>query len=405
MEQKGANQNYLSEMNQSLVLKLLQRNGICSRVELSKLTGLTQASITKIVSVLIEKELIVEAGLISGKYGRRSIGLRLNMEKFHVAAVKFERKSFSVGVFDLSGRLCENQKYSIGFEEGPRDVLNAMKREVQNRLDKYHDVIAIGMAVPGPYLREEGKIALMTEFPQWDQISFRDELTHSFSVPFYIEHDANAGALANWWFGSYHSRQRETKVLAHMIASEGIGAGIITEDGLLLGHQGAAGEIGHISVDVEGEKCECGNRGCLELYCSAIALLKKAKSEVESHPESILAEFKELKYEDIFEAMKAQDKVAVRLVHEAAKYLGYGVVNLINAYNPDTVVISDIMTQGGVQMLEWIQDTVKERVVPQLFENLEICFDDSDIDPVLQGAAALAIDKILSKPGQLIKSH
>lgn len=402
MEHKGTNQNHLVEMNQSLVLKLLQRNNLCSRVELSKLTGLTQASITKIVSALMERDLVAEVGLISGKCGRRSIGLQLNAEKFHVIAVKFERKSFSVGVFDLGGKLCENQKYAIEMEESPQDVLNAMKREIQNRLDAHSDIVAIGMAVPGPYLRQEGKIALMTEFPKWDQVSFRDEFTHSFSVPFYIEHDANAGALANWWFGSYH---KEMKVLVHMLASEGIGAGIITEEGLLLGHQGAAGEIGHISINVNGERCECGNRGCLELYCSAIALQKKARSEVASHPESLLAKYEELKYTDIFDAMKAGDKLATELVHEAARCLGYGVVNLVNAYNPNIVVISDIMTQGGPQVLEWIRETVQDRVVPQLFENLEICFDDSDIDPILHGAAALAIDKTLSRPGQFLKDH
>ena len=402
MENKGTNQNGLSEMNQSLILKLLQRNGICSRVELSKLTGLTQASITKIVRSLMEIELVVETGLVSGKAGRRSIGLELNVQCFHAIGVKVERGSFTVGVFDLRGKLCESQKYAIGFQQSPKDVIGTMKCAIQERIDRHSDILAIGMAVPGPYLRAEGKIALMTKFPKWDQVNFRDEFVHAFSIPLYIEHDANAGALANWWFGSY---QREIKVLAHMLASEGVGAGIINGDGVLLGHQGTAGEIGHISVDVNGELCECGNHGCLELYCSSIALLKKAEKAVQTHRESKLAGYKKLRYEDVFTAMKEGDALATGLVHEAARYLGYGVVTLVNAYNPNIVVISDIMTQGGEQMLEWIRETVKSRIIPQLYENLEICFDDSETDPVLYGAAALVIDKFLLKPGQFLRNH
>jgi predicted NBD/HSP70 family sugar kinase len=390
----GSNNTDILEMNRSLIVKILKQRGVCSRSELARETGLTQAAITKIVAALIDIGIISETGLIKSTGNRRSFGLQLNAGKYQVIGVKFCRKSFSVGVFDISGKEYAEETTLFDQQSKPHSILDAMKMQIKKYLEKYEHIVAIGIALPGPYLRHEGKIAVITELPNWKKINFKTEFLQAFDKPVFIEHDANSGALAEWWFGGYGL---DAHTLVYLLAGEGIGAGIITDDKLIVGAQGANGEIGHISVDVNGPRCECGNYGCLELYCSAISLLKRAEVVAAEHPESLLAKAT-ITYDMIFSSAKAGDKLSIGLVTDAALYIGYGVVTLINAYNPDIIVIGDIMTLGGELVLDTVKSVVKERVIPELQNHTEIKLSNFSIDPILYGAAALATDEVIKLP-------
>jgi len=391
----GTNNNDVLEMNRSLILKLLKQKEICSRADLAKAAGLTKAAITKIVAALINMGIISEVGLIEAKLGRRSIGLQLNGDLYQVIGVKFSRLSFSIGVFDICGKAYAQQTTSIQMSNDPNNILENMKHKIQNYLDKFEKIVAIGVAVPGPYLRHEGKIALMTGFPGWKSDDFKDEFEKEFKTTVFIEHDANAGALAEWWFGE---RDPDKRVLVNFLVSQGVGAGIVSNGNLIIGSQGIAGEVGHISVDVNGEKCECGNYGCLENYCSAIALVKRAKQELSKYPDSGLNQYENLTYHDVFNELLKGDSLAIQLVQYTGRYIGYGIVTIINAYNPDVVIVSDIMARGGKVLLSAIKSVVKERVIPELSSHVEIKLSSFSIDPVLYGAAALAIDRVLTLP-------
>lgn len=391
----GTNNNDVLEMNRSLVVKLLKQKKVCSRADLAKAAGLTQAAITKIVAALINMGIISEVGLIEAERGRRSIGLQLNGELYRVIGVKISRMFFSIGVFDICGKVYAQKTTKIKTPSVPKQTLENIKQEIRNYLDKFEKVVAIGIAVPGPYLRNEGRIALMTGFPGWENVNFKEEFEKVFNTAVFIEHDANAGALAEWWFGESN---QEKQVLVNFLASEGIGAGIVSNGKLIVGSQGIAGEVGHISVEVNGERCECGNYGCLEKYCSAIALVEQAKQELFKHPDSGLNQYKEITYHDVFNELEKGDDFAAELVQYAGRYIGYGVVTIINAYNPDVIILSDIMARGGQVLLNAVKSVVDERVIPELSSHVEIKLSSFSIDPILYGAAALATDCVLTLP-------
>ena len=265
-------------------------------------------------------------------------------------------------------------------------------------LEKYKNVVAIGLALPGPFLQDEGRIAVVTQMPTWHNINFIEEFKYEFNKPFFFVHDANAGALAEWWFGD-HARPLHT--LAYFLVGEGVGSGIIERGNLLLGVQGAASEIGHISVDVKGPRCECGNYGCLELYCSAPAMVKMAQQRVpeclsKSHQQSMEA------CNAIFKAARKGNAKALEVVQEVAEYIGYGCVTLINSYNPDIIVIGDIVSQGGDLLLPTIQKVVKQRVISELNSRVQIKISSLKVDPTLYGAAARATDKVLQMPSAFL---
>lgn len=394
----GNNNSDLMEMNRSAVIKILQQREVCSRADIAKEMGLTQASITKIVAVLIEMGIVSEVGSIKGNGNRRSIGIKLNVEKNQVIGVKFARHTFSTGVFDISGKLYTAQETEYSIEQDKEIILSSMKKQIHNMLSDYKNVVAIGLALPGPYLREEGRIAIMTRMPFWHSINFIEELKNEFSVPVFIEQDANAGALAEWWFGEH---ERPLHTLAYLLDGEGVGSGIVENGNLLLGKQGVAGEFGHISVDVHGPRCECGNYGCLEMYCSVPAMLKKAEEKL---PELFEKHFTNRvdACDAVFDAARDGNEKALEVVSEIAEYLGYGCVTLINGYNPDIIVIGDGISRGGDLLLPIIKQVVKERTIPELHDKVQIKLSNLKVDSTFYGAAAIATDRVLQMPSAFL---
>ena len=400
-EVAGNNTSDLTEMNRSAIVRILQQREVCTRAEIAKMMVLTQASITKLVAYLIDMGIVSEVGIVKGNGNRRSIGLRLNAEKNLVLGVKFSRHVFAIGVFDISGKLYTQSETEFSLDENTGKVLTAMKDQIRKLLDEYENVVAIGLALPGPYLRKEGRIAMVTRMPSWHNINFIDEFKNEFDKPVFIEQDANAGALAEWWFGDHG---RPLSSLTYFLVGEGVGSGVVDHDRLLLGYQGIASEVGHISIDFNGSTCECGNKGCLELYCSTMALLKKAEKEL---PEL----FKE-KYENrseavarIVEAARKGNEKAVKVLQEIATYIGYGCVTLINAYDPEIIVIGDSVSQGDEFLLPTIKKIVEERTIPEVSSKVRIEISRLKVDPTLYGAAAIATDRVLRKPSEYLASN
>ena len=145
----GNNNSDLTEMNRSAIVKILQQNEICSRADIAKQMGLTQASITKIVAVLIEMDIVTEVGSIKGSGNRRSIGLKLNAEKNQVIGVKFARHMFAVGVFDIMGKVYTQKETEYSIDQDEQVVLSAMKEQINDMLREYENVVAIGLAFKG----------------------------------------------------------------------------------------------------------------------------------------------------------------------------------------------------------------------------------------------------------------
>jgi predicted NBD/HSP70 family sugar kinase len=387
-------------MNRSAVVKILQRREVCSRADVARQTGLSQAAITKIVNALIEMGIVAEVGPIKGQGKRRSFGLKLNADKHLVVGVKFARQTSAVGVFDISGRIYSIEERKHSPDEDRATVLTALKNQVRDLISKYKNVVAVGLAVPGPYLRDEGRTALLTRLPMWHNVNFIKEFKEGFEKPVFIEHDANAAALAEWWFGD-HTRPIHT--LAYFLVGEGVGSGIIERGNLMLGSLGSAGEIGHVSIDYNGPKCECGNFGCLELYCSSSALMDMTRRHAPECLPAVLPQSHKA-CSIVFNAAREGNKKAMEVVKRIAGYIGVVCVTIINAYNPEIIVIGDSLSRGGDLLLPTINDIVRQRVVPELHSKVQIKITNLRIDPTLYGAAAIATDKVLQLPSAFSES-
>jgi len=368
---------------------------------LSKALDLTPASITKTVAELIDSDLIEETGFMQGEKGRRSIGITLKNDNFKVLGIKLSRRNYAVGVFDLAGNSISARSDIIGENEELSDILGEIKAEILNCIRRHKNIMAIGMAVPGPFFEKESHVMLVTETKGWDKINLQEYFSGAFSIPMVIKHDANAVALAEWLFGSNIGETGDS--IISFLLGEGIGAGLISNGAILSGSHGIAVEVGHISLDINGPRCDCGNYGCLELYCSSLNFVKHAKEQLQNNPESILNRSAPLTYHSIFEAAKAGDELAVSLVERVGRYVGYGVVNLINAYDPTAILISSDLSGGGELLVSAINSVVRERVNENISKNVSVELSHLHGDSILCGAAAVAIDYCLHHPEHLLE--
>lgn len=404
----GINFENISSVNKSSIIKYLRRNGVCSRAQISKAMGLTQASISKITGQLIAENIVFETGYITGEKGRRSVGLALNTRCKKVLGVRISRRSFAVGLFDLGGNIYESISGQFDANVTLHDVIRRIKIQLHDFLDRYKDIAAIGVAVPGPVDLRKAEILLTTSMAtsDWTNVHLREEFGHDFPVEIVFCHDAIAGGLANWWFGSHVTHIQSS--LVHFLVGDGVGAGYIVDGEMQQNRLSCSAEVGHVSIDVNGKRCRCGNRGCLEMYCSTFAFMEDVTERLRQPgaASSSLARLSNPTPQDVFFAAEAGDRLAQDAVDRLSRYMGYGVVNIINTYVPDLIVISNEMAKGGQRVLKGIKEVVRERVLPAVAENVDIQLEDDWLlnDPVLYGAGAVAINYCLESPISLLGS-
>ncbi|HEX3039798.1 MAG TPA: ROK family protein [Caproiciproducens sp.] len=377
---KSLNQGKIQMINRSLVLDLIRQEKICSRATLSKLSGLKQTTITNIVSDLMKCQLVVETGLMNGEKGRRSIGLRLNDEKYKVIGIRMTRLFFYIGLFGISGDVHNIKTYKIPHDESVDITTLRIRNAIQITLDENKDcnISAITMAMPGPYREDIDRLLFVTELTGWQNFAIKEALTKDLKIPLYIVNDADASAFSQYWY-------RNKKYLIYVLAGQGIGNGMVVNGKLACGSKGLAGEFGHTSINFDGPKCGCGNRGCIEKYCSLLVLYDNIKNRLKAGEVSCLVN-NDINTENVARAVQNRDPVACEEYKKVCVYLSIGIINLINQNDPDTIVIGDELTQIAPDMLLTIvNDKVRECVNPLVLENLSIEINQLPESPCLLG--------------------
>lgn len=400
----GINQMNLKESNLSQIIRTLFFDENCTRVSLSRKLGLSQASITNLVNLLIQKGLVSDSDNIESSKGRRPVRLKLNREKFLTLCGRLNRDYVSVALYDLGGRLHRYTEEKVDYSTGVQPTIQLLKTMMKNALDNADQpVLGIGMALPGPFDTRNNCITLMSGFPGWQNVDIHQELSSAFDLPIFLGQDANCGALAEQWYGVH----RNLKNMIYVAGDRGVGAGLILNGQLYQGMLGFAGELGHLSINCFGPLCECGNRGCLELYSSTTAL-------EETYTRLLFEAWQQGEYPDRPSRIKAQeicrmvrndDPLAKHAYKSTVSYLAIGLVGVINTLNPEAVIFGDKITEGGLYFLDVIKETFRRHLMPDVYNNLII--DRSALqdlpsvrDPMLLGAGVLVLEHLLELPSQ-----
>lgn len=392
----GISHTEQQRLNRSLVLNLLRRRGCCSRAELAQSAALKRATITNIIGEFIDLGLVVETGLLNGQKGRRSIGLQINGQRYQVIGVMITRKHFSLARIGLSGEVHAFETHQLAAGANADEIIRSVKKSVRTMIRAARDarVLAIGVALPGPYKQEQGEVVFVTNQTGWENVPVRARLQEGFEIPVILENDANAAAYAQYWYGTEGA---ETDDLAYIVAGEGIGCGLLSQGRLVRGAMGIAGEIGHTSIHFDGPQCECGNRGCLELYCSLLTLERRIHARLQRGDASLL--HVGFSAEELGETVQQGDAVASEEYRRSCEYLSIGIINVVNQFNPKTIVIGEQLSAIAPEMmLRVIGDRLSARVRPVILQNLVLEIDKLPYNSIALGAGAVAAHLILNDP-------
>lgn len=248
--------------------------------------------------------------------------------------------------FEIPTRTEENGKYILG------DIANAVKQKIEEKQISLEEVEGLGVGVPGP-VGTDGTVFKCVNLG-WDIINVEKALQELTGLKVKVGNDANVAALGEMWQGG----GKGSKSIVMVTLGTGVGGGVIIDEHILSGINGAAGEIGHIPMmDDETECCGCGKKGCLEQYASATGVVRMTKKYLEEHPnqDSILRTMDEYSAKDVFDAARAQDEVALIVKEEVGKMLGKALAMISCTVNPEVFVLGGGMSKAGEILIESVR--------------------------------------------------
>jgi glucokinase len=307
--------------------------------------------------------------------------------------------TFTVGAISTEGRrVGALREEPTNPKDGADAVLHriaAAGRAVMDdvrRLEPGAEFIGIGAGAPGPLDAEAG-VVLLTPNLGWVDYPLRDRLQATLGLPTVIDNDANCAVLGEWWRGAAHG----TRHAIGFTIGTGIGGGIIVDGKLYRGASGCAGEIGHTTIEANGRHCACGNYGCLEAYASGLAIARRAVEAIESGEVTTLllragGDPTRITAHTVYDAAHDGDELARELVHETAQFLGAGVANLVNVFNPEVVVVCGGVTRAGDLLFVPLRREVARRAFKPAVQAVRIVAQQLDA-PGVFGAARVFLER------------
>jgi len=371
-------------MNKNLVLNLVRRDAPLSRAQVSITTGLNKGTVSSLVAELVNEDLIYEIGPGKSSGGRRPVLLMFQNQSGYAIGIDIGVNYLLGTLTDLSGSIIE--KIEINTNDTIVDnVLNVLYKLISDLIalspKASYGVIGIGIGVPG-IVNENGKVLFAPNL-DWKDIDLKHKIEDMFNIPVQIENEANAGAYGERMFG----KGKNSKNMIYLSVGIGIGSGLIINDRIYKGNNGYSGESGHMSIENNGTKCTCGNRGCWELFASEKAVVRRA--------EQVFSE--KLSLKDLVLKASNNDPRAISIFHEVGGYLGQGITNMVNIFNPELVVIGNRITKAKKWIENPLKHSIHSRALPYHQENLKVEFSNLNSTGIALGASYLMIEVFLKR--------
>ncbi len=324
------------------------------------------------------------------------------MQELPVLAVDLGGTKIITAIISNKGQMVAREYCLTLAEEGPQSVINRILSAIDHLLSlrniESSQLGSISIAAAGVIDFDRGMITSSPNLPGWYDIPLRDIVREKHGVNTFLINDANAAALGEHHFGA----GKGVNNLIYLTVSTGIGGGIIINGRLYSGLCGSAGEIGHMTIDVNGPKCNCGNIGCLETLASGTAVAKEAIRCISQGGKSSLTEIVEGKIENITAeevslAAQRGDSLALEVISKGATYLGIGMVNMVNIFNPEMIIVGGGMAKMGDLLLNPARRVVRERAFSLSAQAVRIVPAQLGDDVGVLGAAIFARRQKLSR--------
>ncbi len=283
--------------------------------------------------------------------------------------------------------------------KGPEAVIQAMLESIKRAIGQAGinsaELGAICIGAPGLSNPETGVVFTSPNLPRWENVPLKDIIEKKVGVQTFLTNDANAAALGEMYFGAAKSARN----FIYVTISTGIGGGIIIGGEIYAGSLGTAGEIGHMTVAANGPKCNCGNTGCWETLASGTALAREAKAHIKAGAKTSILEhaggdIAKVTAENIHRAALKGDALAKELIAQVSYYIGVGLANLINIFNPELIIIGGGLSNIGDMLLEPAYKVAGERAYRVAFDSVRFARPELGRNSGVIGAAAYAFREV-----------
>ncbi|QWF76279.1 ROK family protein [Bacillus subtilis] len=376
-----ADQTFVKKVNQKLLLKEILKNSPISRAKLSEMTGLNKSTVSSQVNTLMKENLVFEIGQGQSSGGRRPVMLVFNKKAGYSVGIDVGVDYINGILTDLEGTIVLDQYCHLesNSPEITKDILIDMIHHFMTHMPQSpYGLIGIGICVPG--LIDKDQKIVFTPNSNWRDIDLKSSIQEKYNVPVFIENEANAGAYGEKVFGAAKNHDN----IIYVSISTGIGIGVIINNHLYRGVSGFSGEMGHMTIDFNGPKCSCGNRGCWELYASEKALLKSLQTKA-----------KKLSYQDIIDLAHLNDIGILNALQNFGFYLGIGLTNILNTFNPQAVILRNSIIESHPMVLNSMRSEVSSRVYSQLGNSYELLPSSLGQNAPALGMSSIVIDHFL----------
>lgn len=347
--------------NLSLVLRLVAGQGPCSRASIAGMTGLTRATVSSLVAELIDRELVRELGLDTDpRVGRPATLLELDGSTVVTLGVELNVGYSAVLANDLAGSTVYERRRPLGASSSAVDdlvpiLVTEIRRAIGAVESMGRTVAGIGLAVPGITHAATGVVVFAPNLA-WRDVALLDRLRAQLgtTLPITVENEANMGAVAEHRVGVAAG----TGNMVYVLAANGVGSGVILDGALFRGASGAAGEIGHTTVDPDGVICSCGSRGCWETKVSLGALLSATVPDLVGGLLDDRRLGPEAKVAMVVTRARAGDAAVLDGLREFGRWVGIGLANVVDVFNPEVIVLSGLLPE----LAPWTMDSIDETV-------------------------------------------
>jgi predicted NBD/HSP70 family sugar kinase len=394
MRPRRATVRDLRRRNRSTLLSTLFFDGPLSRHELGGSTGLSAATVSNVVAELIDDGLVVEAGLVESDGGRPRVLLRVNPTYGHVVGIDVGETGVTMEVFDLAMTRLATVTRPLGGERPDVSVVGRMIAEGFDELLRIAQVseeslVGVGIGVPGTV--EQGEtVRVHAQTIGWDGVALAELVrAEGLTVPVFVENGAKTLGQAEMWFGA----GRGTRHAVIALIGSGVGATVITDGTTYRGATSSAGEWGHTTLTYGGRQCRCGALGCLEAYVGAEGILDRYRKA--RGGKAIPRDDEQSQLDFLLESVD-RSGTAAAVVTDTVGYLGAGIANLVNLFNPERIVLGGWAGVAlGSRLLPEIRVATAAHALRHAYEQTSIVLCELGQDAVAIGAATLPVEALL----------
>jgi glucokinase-like ROK family protein len=394
-------------MNLSAIMHHLRENPSTSRATLATMTGLNKTTVSSLVRELIERRFVHEVGYESGGTGRPAVLLELNPGAGCIASCEIGVDFISVVSADFAPEILWRHQEPINPDLGQRAIIDRalvlLRKAVDVGRDQCSVLFGLAVGVPGLVDQTTGTLLFAPNL-KWENLPLGTILRERFDVPVFVGNEANMAALGEQYFGA---AQGYDEVL-YISAGVGLGGGLVRGGRLVEGVTGTAAEFGHMTMDPEGELCNCGNRGCWETQVSQRALFHHVRQALEDGQSSLLQEMThgdldQLTVPIVTDAARSDDLVALKALNQVGHDLGVGIASLVNALNPELVVFGGILSVAGEFLLPVVNGEMRRRALRWNREATDVVLARHGFDACVVGGVATVYEAVLAQPSSAVK--